>query len=402
MRQLIKPKETASKPLSILSNHVLWMGISIVLFVLHACNSSSANTVDAPPAAVSLPVVTLANLPATTYQEFSASLEGSSDIEIRPQVDGYLDRIFVDEGAYVRKGQVLFQINSRPYQEQLNNAQANLSAAQANLLSTDINVSKLAPLVESNVISEIQLKTAKASQAAAAASVAQARATVQNAAINVGYTQIKAPVDGYVGRIPFKTGSLVGLNTAEPLTVVSSIKDIYAYFSFSEKDFLRFKDQFEGTTIEDKIKKMPEIELVLADNSVYAQKGKVETVSGQFNNSMGAISFRATFKNPDGLLRSGITGKVRIPHLINTALAVPQEATFELQDKVFVFVVADSNKVISTPITIAGKSGNYYLVDKGLNQGAKIVYAGFDRLKDGTVIQPEQLSMDSLMKVNPL
>ncbi len=378
------------------------MGIAILSFILHACNSSSANTGATGSPLTVLPVITLSDLPATTYQEFSASLEGSSDIEIRPQVDGHLDRIFVDEGAYVKKGQVLFQINSRPYQEQLNNAKASFSAAQANLLSAEINVAKLTPLVESNVISEIQLKTAKAAQAAAAASVAQAGAIVQNAAINVGYTQVKAPVDGYIGRIPFKTGSLVGVTTIEPLTVVSAIKNIYAYFSFSEKDFLQFSHQFEGATIEEKIKKMPPVELVLADNSVYAEKGTIETVSGQFDNSMGAISFRATFKNTDGLLRSGITGKVRIPHLVNTTLAIPQEATFELQDKVFVFVVADSNKVVSTAITVAGKSGNYYLVDEGLKQGDKIVYAGLDRLKDGARIQPENLSLDSLLKINPL
>lgn len=378
------------------------MGIAIFSFVLHACNSSSANTGAVGSPLTVLPVITLSDLPATTYQEFTASLEGSSDIEIRPQVDGHLDRIFVDEGAYVKKGQVLFQINSRPYQEQLNNAKASLSAAQANLLSAEINVAKLTPLVESKVISEIQLKTAKAGQAAAAASVAQAAAIVENAAINVGYTQVKAPVDGYIGRIPFKTGSLVGISTLEPLTVVSAIKNIYAYFSFSEKDFLLFSHQFEGATIEEKIKKMPPVELVLADNSVYAEKGTIETVSGQFDNSMGAISFRATFKNTAGLLRSGITGKVRIPHLVNTTLAIPQEATFELQDKVFVFVVADSNKVVSTAITVAGKSGNYYLVDEGLKQGDKIVYAGLERLKDGTRIQPENLSLDSLLKINPL
>ena len=381
---------------------LFWIGALLIMITAYACNSSSANSGMQAPPLPALPVITLTQVPATTYQEFSASLEGSSDIEIRPQVDGYLDKIFIDEGAYVRKGQALFQINSRPYQEQLNNANASLSAAQANLLNAEINVSKLAPLVESNVVSDIQLKTAKASQAAASASVAQAKAIVQNAIINLGYTQIKAPVDGYIGRIPFKTGSLVGVGTAEALTVVSAIKDIYAYFSFSEKDFLHFRDQFEGKTLEEKIKNMPPVELVLADNGTYAEKGKVETISGQFDNSMGAISVRATFKNTDGLLRSGITGKVRVPHLIDTILALPQEASFELQDKIYVFVVTDSNKVVSTPITLAGKSGNYYLVEKGLKRGDRVVYAGFDRLKDGAMIKPEFLSLDSLIKSNPL
>ncbi len=254
----------------------------------------------------------------------------------------------------------------------------------------------------SNVVSDVQLKTAQAAYHAAEANVAQAQAMMQSANINLGYSLIKAPVDGYVGRIPFKTGSLVGLGTSEPLTVVSEIKDVYAYFSFSENDFLLFKEQYPGNSIAEKIKQMPPVELVLADNSVYPQKGKVQTVSGQFNNSTGAISFRASFNNADGLLRSGNTGRIRIPRSVSSSLVIPQDATFELQDKVFVFVLADSNKVVSTPVTIQGKSGNYYLVAKGIKTGDKIVYTGLDRLRDGAIIHPEQMSMDSLLKINPL
>src|SRR5689334_2824361 len=349
-----------------------------------------------------LPVISVTAVPATTYQEYSASLEGSKDIEIRPQVDGYLDQIYVDEGAHVRKGQILFRINDRPYREQLNNARAALAAAKANLANAEINVAKLTPLVQNNVISDVQLKTAKANQDAAAASVAQAQALVGNAEVNTGYTVITAPADGYVGRIPYKTGSLVGTTTPEALTVLSAVKEVYAYFSFSEKDFLEFSNQFPGNTIEEKLKQIPPVDLVLADNSIYPLKGKVETVSGQFNNSMGAISFRAAFPNTNGLLRSGNTGKVRIPQVISSAIVIPQESTFELQDKVFVFVLADSNKVNSVPINVAGTSGNYYLVGKGINPGQKIVYSGLDRLKDGTVIQPEQFSLDSLLKARPL
>jgi membrane fusion protein (multidrug efflux system) len=347
-------------------------------------------------------VITVNNQAATTYKEFSASLEGSRDIEIRPQVDGYLDQIYVDEGAHVRKGQLLFRINDRPYREQLNNAKASLAAAKANQANAEINVAKLTPLVQNNVISDVQLKTAKATYDAAAASVAQAQAMVSNAEINTGYTVIKAPADGYVGRIPYKTGSLVGTTTPEALTVLSAVQEVYAYFSFSEKDFLEFSKQFPGNTIEEKLKQIPPVDLVLADNSIYPSKGKVETVSGQFNNSMGSISFRAAFPNTNGLLRSGNTGKIRIPEVLNSAIVIPQESTFELQDKVFVFVLADSNKVTSTPINVAGTSGNYYLVGKGISPGQKIVYSGLDRLKDGTVIQPEQLSLDSLLKARPL
>jgi membrane fusion protein, multidrug efflux system len=374
----------------------------IVLLVIASCNSSAGNTdmMQMPPQA--LPVITLAPVPATTYQEFSASLEGSGDIEIRPQVDGYLDRIYVDEGAHVRKGQVLFHINDRPLREQLHNAQASVAAAKANLANAEINVNKLTPLVQNNIVSDVQLKTAKATYDAAAASVAQAQALVQSAMVNIGFATVTSPVDGYIGRIPYKTGSLVGMSTPLPLTVVSAIKDVYAYFSFSEKDFLAFAAQFSGNTIEEKIKQLPAVDLVLADNSIYPQKGKVETVAGQFNNDIGTISFRATFPNTGGLLRSGNTGKIRIPRSVNAAMLVPHEATFELQDKVFVFVVGDSNKVVSVPLQISSKTPNYYVIEKGLKAGDKIVYAGLDRLRDGAFIQPEPLSLDSILKVKPL
>jgi membrane fusion protein (multidrug efflux system) len=374
---------------------------SLSALLFYSCSSSSGSEAVQQPAQ-SLPVVIVAAMPATTYQEFSASLEGSRDIEIRSQVDGYIDRIYVDEGAHVRRGQVLFHVNDRPYREQLNNARASLAAARANQATAQINVSRLTPLVQNGVISDVQLKTAQANYNAAVANVSQAQAMVSNAQINLGYATIKAPVDGYVGRIPFKTGSLVGTTTAEPLTVLSEIKEIHAYFSLSENDFIQFKNQFTGNSIEEKIKQMPPVELILADGAVYPKKGKVQTVSGQFNNSMGAISFRAGFENTDGLLRSGNTGKIRIPRMLTSALVVPQEATFEMQDRIFVFLLADSNKVASSPITITGKSGNYYLVENGIKPGDKIVYSGLDRLQDGAVIQPQTISMDSILKVKPL
>jgi membrane fusion protein (multidrug efflux system) len=263
-------------------------------------------------------------------------------------------------------------------------------------------VSRLKPLVQNGIISDVRLKTAQANYNAALANVSQAQAAVNNAQINLGYATIKAPANGYIGRIPLKTGSLVGMSTAEPLTVLSAVRDIYAYFSLSENDFIQFKNQYSGNTVEEKIKQLPLIELVLSDGTVYPKKGKVQTVSGQFNNTTGAISFRASFENTDGILRSGNTGKVRLPKTLSSAIAIPQEATYEMQDRTFVFVVADSNKVISTPIAIAEKSGNYYLVENGVKAGDKIVYSGLDRLQDGTIIQPQIISMDSILKAKPL
>jgi membrane fusion protein (multidrug efflux system) len=352
----------------------------------------------APPA---LPVLSVDLLPATTWQEYSASLEGKTNVEIRPQVDGYLERIYVEEGAYVKAGQPMFKINDRPYQEQLSNAKAALVSALANLDRAQVEVDRLTPLVKNNVISEVQLKTAQANYEAAKGAVSSAQANVSTAQINLGYTLITAPVSGYAGRIPFKTGSLVGRGEASPLTMVSDVSEVYAWFSLSEVDYLQFKNQYAGSTIQEKVKHLPPVELVLADNTIYPEKGKIETIEGQFNRTMGVISFRAVFPNGAGILRSGNTGRVRIPRTHNS-LVVPTEATFELQDRVFVFAVGDSNKVVSKPINIVGKSGAYYLVDKGIAPGDRIVYQGLDRLRDGMTITPEPFSTDSLLKSKPL
>ena len=377
------------------------LALASFAFALQSCNSSEGAGYGAmPPPA--LPIIAVKTTPATVYQEFSASLEGKKDIEIRPQVNGYLEKIYVDEGAHVKKGQLLFLINDRPYREQLNAAKASLASAKASLVNAQINVSKLTPLVSANVVSDVQLKGAQAGYDVAASNVAQAQAMVTNAEISLGYAAIKAPVDGYIGRIPYKIGSLVGTTSVEALTLLSEVKEVYAYFSLSEKDFIQFRNQFPGATVEEKIKHFPPVELMLADNSLYPEKGKIEMVSGQFNHNIGSISFRAVFPNGGGLLRSGNTGTIRIPRSITNALAVPQEATFELQDKVLVFLVDTGNKVTSSPIQISGKSGNYYLVEKGLKEGDKIVFSGTDRLRDGAPIQPTLISIDSLIRVRPL
>jgi len=334
-------------------------------------------------------------------------LEGSRDIEVRPQVEGYLTRIYVDEGAHVSKGQLLFKIDPQPYIEQLNTANALYAAAKASLESAEINVNKLVPLVQGNVISDVQLKSAQAASNAAKANVAQAAAGVQSAKINLGYTNVTAPASGYVGRLPLKTGSLVGKSTDEPLTVLSETKDIHAYFSMSEVNFLQFKDQFPGNTVEQKIKQMAPVELVLATDSAYPEKGKVELAEGQFNKTTGTINFRATFPNTQGILRSGNTGKIRIARDLGNTIIIPQEATFEIQDKTFVYTVGDSNKVITKPITISGRTTNYYYVSNGLNAGEKIVLSSqstllMGGLRDGMPITPQMLSTDSVMKAKPL
>ncbi|CAM3440788.1 efflux RND transporter periplasmic adaptor subunit [Flavobacterium chungbukense] len=360
----------------------------ILALVLGSCgDKNQAPTAPPPPV---LPVLAITSANTTTDAEYPAAIQGTVDVEIRPQVSGNLDRIFVDEGAYVSKGQTLFKINERPFREQLNNALASLHAAEAALINANLEVDKLTPLVQNKVVSDYQLKTAKASQKIAAANIEQAKAMVGSAKINLGYTNVTAPVSGYIGRLPKKQGSLVSASDVEALTTLSDVHEVFAYFSLGETDFIHFKEQYAGSSLGDKIKKLPPVTLILADNSAYPKTGKIDMVDGQFDKTTGAITIRATFPNANGILRSGNTGRIRLGLNHDDAILVPQAATIEMQDKVFVFTVGKDNKVTKMPITVVGKSGTNYLIKDGVKTGDQIVMSGIDKLQDGQAIQPEK------------
>ncbi|MCP2028615.1 membrane fusion protein (multidrug efflux system) [Flavobacterium sp. HSC-32F16] len=360
----------------------------ILALVLSGCgDKNQAPTAPPPPI---LPVLAITSANTTTDAEYPAAIQGTVDVEIRPQVSGNLDRIFVDEGAYVTKGQTLFKINERPFREQLNNALASLHAAEAALINANLEVDKLTPLVQNKVVSDYQLKTAKASQKIAAANIEQAKAMVGSAKINLGYTNVTAPVSGYIGRLPKKQGSLVSASDVEALTTLSDVHEVFAYFSLGETDFIHFKEQYAGSSLGDKIKKLPPVTLILADNSAYPKTGKIDMVDGQFDKTTGAITIRATFPNANGILRSGNTGRIRLGLNHDDAILVPQAATIEMQDKIFVFTVGKDNKVTKMPITVVGKSGTNYLIKDGVKSGDQIVISGIDKLQDGQAIQPEK------------
>lgn len=377
-----------------LFNNVSKLAFLASSIFLLSCSSQQQQQGAPPPP--SLPVVAVTSGQQTVYQEYPASIEGIANVEIRPQVEGTLDVIFVDEGAKVTKGQPIFKINDRPYQEQLNQALANLHAAEAALVNAEIEVEKKTKLVNNKVLADFQLKTAVAARNVAKANLEQAKAGVGSARINLGYTLIKAPTDGYIGRLLKKQGSLVTPSDVQALTDLSDIHELHVYFALGENDFVSFKNNFEGATLEEKIKKLPPITLVLSDQTEYAQQGKIDMVDGQFDKNTGAITLRATFPNKEGLLRSGNTGKVRLGKQHAKVLLVPQMATLEMQDKIFVYTVNDSNKVNKQPIEVIGKSGASYLVKGGIKDGDHIVYKGMDLLQEGQVIAPQQISPDSL------
>ena len=373
--------------------------LAFAAIVLASCKSAPQQAAAAPPPPV-LPVSAINQGSETTFIEYPAAIQGAVDIDVRPQVSGYLQSVLVNEGAYVTAGQTLFKINENPYREALNNAKASLHAAEAAILNAQLEVDKLTPLVQNKVVSDIQLKAAKTAYKIAQANAEQAKANVASAQINLGYTNVKATVSGYIGRIPKKQGSLVSPTDQAALTQLSDIHEVHVYFSLAENDFNSFNTNYPGKTPADRIKHLPAVELVLADNSTYPVKGKIDMIDGQFDKNTGAITLRASFPNANGVLRSGNTGKIRLGLLHNDAILVPQSATVEMQDKVFVFTLGDSSKVKKQAISIVGKAGENYLVKEGVKAGDQIVLSGIDKLQEGMVIQPQKAA-DIVAVANP-
>lgn len=336
------------------------------------------------------PVITLRPLSAEIYSEYPATVMGIQNVEIRPKIDGYLKEIYVDEGATVKKGQVLFRIDAPQYEENLRTAAANIRIAQADVDAARMQVNKVRPLVEKDIISAYELESAQYTLASREAALAQANAAYNNARINLSYTTISSPANGVIGILPYKIGSLVSSNTVSPLTTVSNIESIYAYFSINEKDGLDFFLAAKGNTMQQKLATLPPVSLVLANGDVLQGKGKVETASGLINAQTGAINMRATFPNQDGLVRSGSSAVVRIPQTIKNALLIPQQATYQIQGKLFVYVVSPTGHVNSVEINSHSTSGRSYVITGGLTPGTRIVADGVSSLREGLQIRANE------------
>ncbi len=376
-----------------LSNNVKlfneWIILLVITIALFMASCTNKPMQMASPV-LALPVITVNESSEQTFVDYPASIQGATDLEIRPQIAGTIDKIYVNEGQLVSKGQLLFKISELPFRAQLNNAIASLNAAKAAVLNSQLEIDKLTPLVQAKVVSTFQLQTAKTTHQIALANVEQAKAGVNSAQINLNYTQIKAPISGYIGRLPKKQGSLVTPADVEALTGLSDVHEVHVYFSLAETDFINFNTKHEGKSVADRIKHLPLVSLVLADQTLYPSKGRIDMIDGQFDKTTGAITLRASFANADGVLRSGNTGKVRLSLEHNNILLVPQASTIEIQDKVFVYAVNKDNKISKQPIKVLGTSGINYLVEEGLKSGDQIVSKGFENLKEGDLIQPEK------------
>ena len=357
---------------------------SLTALLAFSCGNSQQGGMPA----LSLAVMTVEPTSQELNSAYPATIKGQQDIEIRARVSGYITKLCVDEGAVVHKGQPLFLIDAVPYQKAVQAAEAAVEVAKANVATTQLTVDSKTELHAQNIISDYDLQTAKNSLASAKAALAQAEAQLASARNDLSYTTITSPSDGVVGTIPFRVGSLVGTTTQEPLTVVSDINKMFVYFSMNEKQLLALTRQKDGS-VNSMIGAMPEVQLQLADGTMYPAKGKIETLSGVIDLSTGAVQMRATFPNAQRLLRSGGTGPVLIPSVLDSALLIPQSATYEVQDKKFVYVLGDSSKVKNTEITVFPlDNGKQYVVTSGLKPGEQVVVEGVATLRDGMPIQP--------------
>lgn len=362
---------------------------------LSSCDSGTSE-IDAAAAGLMQPVeadfIILQKSNAETQAIYPGSIEGSVNVDVKPQVAGYLQSVFVKEGDYVQKGQSLFRIRPEVYEEQVNSSNAALKAALANQASARVEVEKTRLLVEGKVVSDIQLKTAEAAYDAAKAQVQQAKAALASSKINADFTLIKAPVSGYIGRIPYRLGSLVTPSDAAPLTTLSEVDTVFVYFSMSEADYIAYKK--EGETITDS----PNAKLILADGSLYAYKGELETASGNVDPATGSISMKAVFPNPNKLMRSGGAAKVVIQHSINGVMEIPKIAVKDIQDKFFVYLLADSSNVMMVPVEISGGTADRYFIQSGVKPGDKVAVNRLDLIQMGATVKPKIVSLDAALK----
>lgn len=355
---------------------LLWV---LPLFVA-GCTAASQNQNTAQEEVLQLPVMTLQARDTVINTPYVADIQAIRNVEIRNRVKGFLERIFVDEGQSIHKGQLLFKINDEEYRVQLARAKAGFDNAVAAAKATELEAGRIKLLVDKKVVAASELEVAQTKLAADRATIEEARTAVQSARNHLSYTNIRAPFDGIIDRIPLKAGSLVEEGVL--LTDLSDISSVYAYFSFPENEYLKYQRS--------KISKNDsrQVSLVLADGSPYPYPGHIETVEGKIEQQTGSIDFRATFPNPQRLLRHGATAKLYITSGVGGAVLVPQQAVFDIQDKHYVYVVDQQRKLHMQSFTPVTRLSNCYVVKDGLQPGERIVCEGTQKAKDGMVIQP--------------
>lgn len=355
---------------------------AIALLAFTSCGNSNQTSLET--ALQEYPVLALIKQDANMQSVYPATIKGQEDIEVKPRVDGNIEAIYVDEGSVVKAGQALFKINSPSSEQSLTSAKAAVNSEKARVNTAKVDVERYRPLAEKGIVSEVQLLTYENAYETALASLQQAEATLKNAQATMSWTTVTSPVDGVVGSIPYRRGSLV--NSANTLTTIANTGNVYAYFSLNERKLMDFLDGIEGSTQSEKIKNMPSVTLLLADGSEYEENGRIETITGTVDITTGSANFRAEFPNKSGKLRSGTSGKIIIPKILDDVFVIPQKATFSQQDKVLVYKL-EGDSVMQQLISVQPMpNGQDYAVTSGLSNGDKIVSDGIATLRNGMKI----------------
>lgn len=358
------------------------LSLSVVIF--SACSSEKETKSENEKFSVTTPIV----MDTVYTNEYVADIHSVQNVEMRARVKGYIEAIHIDEGKSVKAGQLLFSISNKEYKEALVKAKASLKSAIAEAKSAEVGLQSAKTLVDKNVISKTELELAQSKLDAANAKIDEAKSDEANAVLNLSFTEIKAPFDGIINRIPNKIGSLIDEGTL--LTSISDNKEVFAYFNVSEKEYLDF---ISIKASEEK----NQVSLVLANNQLHKQKGFVETVDGEFDKNTGNIAFRARFTNPDGILKHGSSGKVRLRNELKNAMIISQKSTFEIQEINYVFVVDKDNVVQMKSFVPKFRLPSLYVVESGLIPTDKIIYEGIQRVKEGDKIIAQPISAKEML-----
>lgn len=381
--------------------------LSIAALSLTACKKEAPKQDGAKP----YPVVNVELKNIVGYQTFPATIQGRVNNDVRAKIQGYITQVLVDEGQYVTKGQALFRLETNILSENaaaskagIGAAESTIAAAQASVNAAQVEVNKLKPLVQKNIISNVQLQTAQANLAQAQAQLQQANAAKRQAVANykgveanIEYSVIRAPISGVIGKLPLKVGSLVGPTDQTALTTISDTSQLYAYFSMNEKEYFDFLEKSPGASLPEKIKNLPMVELQLANGSIYGEKGRIEAITGQIDATTGTIQFRVGFSNPQKLLSNGNSGTIRLPKTYENVLVIPESATYEQQGIVYVYKV-EKDTAKNVVVNVIDRIDNMALIKSGLNKDETIIAAGIGGLKPGTAVIKKPVKMDSLVQ----
>jgi membrane fusion protein (multidrug efflux system) len=335
---------------------------------MSSCKSKT-NKIEAPE---KYTVINPIQADSTYTEEYVAEIQAIQNVELRARVKGFVEKIYVDEGKTVSKGQLLFSLNSSEYRQEILKAKAQLSAAQAELKQAEVEIKSATVLTENNVVSKAELELAKSKKEAVLAKIQEANATIQLANLSLGFTEIRAPFDGVINRIPNKVGALIEEGTL--LTSISNNSEMYAYFNVSENDYLKYITQDTKNNM---------VQLKLANGELLPQSGIIETIDGEINPSTGNLSFRAKFPNTQKWLKHGSSGKILVSTALSKATLIPQQSTFEVQENLYVYVVNDKNIVEQRKIIPQMRLANMFVLKEGLSANDKVLYDGVQLVKEG-------------------